>query len=90
MNSYSIGSSPAYSKPAYFVFHDGGNALRRQRLSDLERGVPRKGITEDATHDGFDEREDMEYNARNTRLKKAVPISDKILNAYRASKNHGG
>ena len=27
----------------------GGNALSRQRLCDLERGVPRKEITEDAT-----------------------------------------
>ena len=27
----------------------GGNALRRQRLCELERGKPRKEITEDAT-----------------------------------------
>ena len=30
----------------------GGNALSRQRLCDLERGVSRKEITEDATDDG--------------------------------------
>ena len=40
-----------------------------------------------APYDGYDEREDTEYNARNIKLAKAVPVPDKIQNAYRSSKN---
>lgn len=40
-----------------------------------------------APYDGYDEHDDNEYNARNVRLEKAVPVSDKIQSAYRASKN---
>ena len=40
-----------------------------------------------APYDGYDEREDTEFDARNVRLAKAVPVSDKIQNAYRSSKN---
>ncbi|HCM91757.1 MAG TPA: hypothetical protein DIS78_04230, partial [Lachnospiraceae bacterium] len=40
-----------------------------------------------APYDGYDEREDTEYNAKNIKLAKAVPVPDKIQNAYRSSKN---
>ena len=40
-----------------------------------------------APYDGYDDREDTEYSARNIKLAKAVPVSDKIQNAYRSSRN---
>lgn len=40
-----------------------------------------------APFDGYDEREDTEDKARNIRLEKAVPVSDRIQSAYHASKN---
>ena len=43
------------------------NSLKKQKPHDPN-----------APFDGYDEREDTEYNARNVRLAKAVPISDKV------------
>lgn len=40
-----------------------------------------------APYDGYDEREDTEYRARNERLGKAEPVSDRIQTAYHASRN---
>ncbi len=40
-----------------------------------------------APYDGYDEREDTEIKARNERLKKAEPVSDRISSAYHSSKD---
>ena len=40
-----------------------------------------------APYDGYDEKEDIEERARNERLKKAEPVSDRIGNAYHSSKD---
>ena len=40
-----------------------------------------------APYDGYDERDDTEEKARNVRLEKALPVSDKIRTAYRDSKD---
>jgi len=52
------------------------NSLRKQKPHDPN-----------APYDGYDERDDTEYTARNVRLEKVGPVSDKIRNAYRSSKN---
>ena len=40
-----------------------------------------------APYDGYDEREDTEEKARNERLEKALPVSDRIQSAYHDSKD---
>ena len=52
------------------------NSLKKQKPHDPK-----------APYDGYDEREDTEYRARNERLAKAEPVDDKIRSAYRSSKN---
>ncbi len=52
------------------------NGLKRQRPHDPN-----------ATYNGYDEREDTEERARSGRLKKAVPVPDRIQSAYHDSKN---
>ncbi len=52
------------------------NSLKRQKPNDPN-----------APYDGYDEREDTEYRARNERLGKAEPVPDRIQTAYHASRN---
>lgn len=52
------------------------NSLKRQRPHDPN-----------APYDGYDEREDTEERARSGKLKKAVPVPDRIQSAYHDSKN---
>ena len=62
-----------------FVFahkDKGCNSMKKQKPHDPN-----------APYDGYDERNDTEYNARNVKLEKVIPVSDKIQNAYRSSKN---
>ena len=52
------------------------NSMKKQKPHDPK-----------APYDGYDEREDTEDKARNVRLEKAVPVSDRIQSAYHDSKD---
>lgn len=52
------------------------NSMRKQKPHDPN-----------APYDGYDERDDTEEKARNVRLEKVLPVSDKIKTAYHDSKN---
>ncbi|MEE3425912.1 MAG: MBL fold metallo-hydrolase, partial [Erysipelotrichaceae bacterium] len=52
------------------------NSLKKQKPHDPK-----------APYDGYDEKDDTEYNARHVKLEKATYVSDKIQEAYRSSKN---
>lgn len=52
------------------------NSLKKQKPHDPN-----------APFDSYDDSEDTEERARNERLKKAVPVTDRIQSAYKASKN---
>ncbi len=52
------------------------NSLKKQKPHDPN-----------APYDGYGEREDTEYRARNKRLGRAEPVSDRIQTAYHASRN---